>query len=109
MADVNLRTAAMYALVSPPVEAQVRAVRYYALVQPPPQANVRGVRTYAVVRKPPTAALKVGGVASLLAQINKEHNKALTLDQITFGAPSAGSANDDYNSKVTITAKESWL
>lgn len=108
MADVNLRTAPMYALVSPPIEAQVRSLRFYALIQPPPQVNVRSVRTYAVVRRPPYAALKMEGAAGLLAQINKEHNKTLTLDQVDMSPPSAGVVNDDYNSKVTLTAKASW-
>lgn len=109
MADVNLRTAPMYMLVSPPIEAQVRSLRFYALIQPPPQVNVRSVRTYAVVRKPPYASLKMEGAAAILAQINKEHSKALTLDQVSLGNPSAGGATDEYNSKVTLTAKASWL
>lgn len=107
MADVNLRTAPIYALVSTPIEGQVRSLRFYALIQPPAQVNLRSVRNFAVVRKPPYAALKMEGITAILTQINREHGKTLTVDQVSVSNPSAGAVDDPYNSKVTLTASAS--
>lgn len=106
MGTTKLRDVAVYGITKATAIASLKTLGGFVLQTYQSPAQLRGLvgsmLTDSIVRVP---TFSVGQDASILAAINREYKLALTASMVTIGPAVALDASDDYNTKVTVTAK----
>jgi hypothetical protein len=99
------RNIVAYAITLPVPKATLRKVSAYALLDVPSSATIRKISAYVLTGIDNRPKWAIAGSVGILAQINKEHGKTFTDEQITFKPPTLATDQTSGNSRVVAVAQ----